>query len=341
MRPTLAKIAAVSRTLAAAESRPATLGRMRLLLLVMHLRWSAGCRRPLDVRRVHRARTRADCRWPPPTATSRHRRRPPRPRTSAQPSGELKPGAGASIAGHLLDRGRRNRSTPEDFGTVTRDGEAPTSTTVSPSPPTPSDCISTTEVPGRRAGLSGGPGDSAAAARRRVHASGRATGSTSTATRVEIGSAARRSGPVRATANGAALPDGSSLAFGDYRCRADADAAVLRQLRAPLRGPDGAPTASTDFGCLPVGATARRSACGCPAEPRRVSASRRRPSPPQQRVAQLPQLGADDPFLGGDRHVLGRAPDLVDAIGQVGGLVGGQHHRVGATEVPLTWARCS
>src|ERR1700730_2868845 len=48
-----------------------------------------------------------------------------------------------------------------------------------------------------------------------------------------------------------------------------------------------------------------------------------------QRVAQLAQLGSRGSFVERRRNVFCRASDLIDAIGQVSGLVSGQHHRVG------------
>jgi hypothetical protein len=47
-----------------------------------------------------------------------------------------------------------------------------------------------------------------------------------------------------------------------------------------------------------------------------------------QRVAQLTQFGYRGPFVQRRGNVLGRASHLVDAVGQVGGLVSGQHDRV-------------
>jgi hypothetical protein len=48
-----------------------------------------------------------------------------------------------------------------------------------------------------------------------------------------------------------------------------------------------------------------------------------------QRVAQLAQLGSRGSFVKRGRNVFCRASHLIDAIGQVSGLVSGQHHRVG------------
>ncbi len=47
-----------------------------------------------------------------------------------------------------------------------------------------------------------------------------------------------------------------------------------------------------------------------------------------QRVAQLTQPGGPGALVDRGRHVLGRAAHLVDAIGQVGRVVGGQHHGI-------------
>src|ERR1700687_5548095 len=48
-----------------------------------------------------------------------------------------------------------------------------------------------------------------------------------------------------------------------------------------------------------------------------------------QRVAQFPQLGALSALVDGRCEIFGSASDLVDAVGQLGRLVGGQYHRVG------------
>jgi hypothetical protein len=48
-----------------------------------------------------------------------------------------------------------------------------------------------------------------------------------------------------------------------------------------------------------------------------------------ERIAQFAQFGCPGTFVKGRRDVFGRAPHLVDAVGQVSGLVGGEHHGVG------------
>jgi hypothetical protein len=48
-----------------------------------------------------------------------------------------------------------------------------------------------------------------------------------------------------------------------------------------------------------------------------------------ERIAQFAQFGCPGTFVKGRRDVFGRAPHLVDAVGQVSGLVSGQHDRVG------------
>jgi hypothetical protein len=48
-----------------------------------------------------------------------------------------------------------------------------------------------------------------------------------------------------------------------------------------------------------------------------------------QRIAQLAQLGSRGAFIERRRNVFCRASHLINAIGQVSGLVSGQHHRVG------------
>lgn len=47
-----------------------------------------------------------------------------------------------------------------------------------------------------------------------------------------------------------------------------------------------------------------------------------------QRVTQLTQFGCRGSFVQRRGNIFGGASDLVDAVGQVGGLVGGQHYRV-------------
>jgi len=47
-----------------------------------------------------------------------------------------------------------------------------------------------------------------------------------------------------------------------------------------------------------------------------------------QRIAQFTQFGRRGSFVKRGSDVLCRASHLIDAIGQVGGLVSGQHHRV-------------
>ena len=54
-------------------------------------------------------------------------------------------------------------------------------------------------------------------------------------TTVDVGSPHGDPGPFR-DGTGAELPAGQTLAFGDYRCRADAGGPVLRRLRAPDGG---------------------------------------------------------------------------------------------------------
>jgi hypothetical protein len=53
-----------------------------------------------------------------------------------------------------------------------------------------------------------------------------------------------------------------------------------------------------------------------------------RPGRPHQSVAQFAQLRGLSSFFDRGRHVLRGASDLIDAIGQLGGLVGRQHHRI-------------
>ena len=48
-----------------------------------------------------------------------------------------------------------------------------------------------------------------------------------------------------------------------------------------------------------------------------------------QRIAQLAQFSGRGSFVKRRRNVFCRASHLIDAIGQVSGLVSGQHHRVG------------
>ena len=57
---------------------------------------------------------------------------------------------------------------------------------------------------------------------------------------------------------------------------------------------------------------------------RRLSPAVGRPCCPHQRVAQLAQFTVFGPFLDGDRDILGGTSDLVDAVRELGGLVGGQ-----------------
>ena len=86
----------------------------------------------------------------------------------------------------------------------------------------------------RRTGMPGRTDQSAAAARRRLRQwkSGWVDfGGTS----VEIGSAHGDPGRF-GNGIGPELPDGQTLAFGDYRCRADPSGTVLRELCAPVGG---------------------------------------------------------------------------------------------------------
>ena len=58
------------------------------------------------------------------------------------------------------------------------------------------------------------------------------------------------------------------------------------------------------------------------------------PGGPDQHVAQFAQFGCPGAFVERGGDILRRASHLVNAIRQVGGLVGRQHHRVGGQAAP-------
>ena len=64
-----------------------------------------------------------------------------------------------------------------------------------------------------------------------------------------------------------------------------------------------------------------------------------------QRFAQFAQFGSTRALVERGGDVLGGASHLIDAIGQVGRIVGRQHHRIGRQGrrpvTPLIEARCS
>ncbi|GAA2564439.1 hypothetical protein [Mycolicibacterium diernhoferi] len=214
---------------------------MRLLLLVMTSALVAGCTQTLD---SEQSTARTPLSVAPPTATS-GTGAPATTSSSAQPSGELKPGADIGAVISWIEDGEP--AAPEDFGTVTRDG---TGTDLDGGVAFTTDTVNCISTPKYRDGalaclvdLDDPPPRPAD-----VFTVWKGNWVDFDGTAVEIGSQRGDPGPF-VDGEGAALTGDSSLAFGDFRCRSDADAVLCvnyaerSAVRMDADGVDG-------FGCL-------------------------------------------------------------------------------------------
>ena len=214
---------------------------MRLLLLVMTSALVVGCSQTLD---SDHSTARTPLSVAPPSTTA-GTSTPATTTSTTRPSGELRAGADIGAVISWIEDGEP--AVPEDFGTVTRDG---TGTDLDGGVAFSTDTVNCISTPKYRDGALAclvdlddpppRPADVFTVWKGNwVDFDGKA---------VEIGSERGDPGPF-VDGEGPALSADSSLAFGDYRCRADTDSVVCvnyAQRSAIRMGADGV----DGFGCL-------------------------------------------------------------------------------------------
>lgn len=215
---------------------------MRLVLLLMTSALVAGCSQTLD---SESSTARTPLSVPSSSATSSASAAPGSTSRTAQPSGAIAPDAEIGEVISRIEDGEP--ALPGDFGSLTRDG---VTTTLDGGIAFTTDTVSCISTPRYRDGLLAclvelsdpppRPPD--------VFTVWKGNWVDFDGSSVEIGSQHGDPGPF-VEGDGAVLPDGSALAFGDFRCRADIDAVLCVNYaqRAAVRlsagGVDG-------FGCL-------------------------------------------------------------------------------------------
>ena len=215
---------------------------MRLVLLLVSSALVAGCSQTLD---SQSSTARTPLSVPSPSATSSASPAPGSPSRGAEPSGSIAPDAEIGAVISRIEEGAP--AAPEDFGSVTRDG---VSTALDGGIAFTTDTVSCISTPRYRDGILACLVDLTDPPPRPpdVFTVWKGNWVDFDGSSVEIGSQHGDPGPF-VDGDGAALPDGSSVAFGDFRCRADTDAVLCVNYaeRAAVRmGADGV----DGFGCL-------------------------------------------------------------------------------------------
>lgn len=192
---------------------------MRLVLLLMTSALVAGCSQTLDSE-SSTARTALNA--PSPSATTGASPTPGATSRAAEPTGTMAPGAEIGAVISRIEDGEP--AEPTQFGTVTRDGVA---TPVDGGIAFTTDTVSCISSPRYRDGILACLVDLADPPPRPpdVFTVWKGNWVDFDGSSVEIGSQHGDPGPF-GDGEGAALPDGSSVAFGDFRCRADTDAVL-------------------------------------------------------------------------------------------------------------------
>lgn len=215
---------------------------MRLVLLLMTSALVAGCSQTLD---SESSTARTPLSVPSSSATSSASAAPGSTSRAAQPSGAIAPDAEIGEVISRIEDGEP--AVPADFGSLTRDG---VTTTLDGGIAFTTETVSCISTPKYRDGLLACLVDLTDPPPRPpdVFTVWKGNWVDFDGSSVEIGSQHGDPGPF-VEGDGAALADGSSLAFGDFRCRADTDAVLCVNYaqRAAVRlsadGVDG-------FGCL-------------------------------------------------------------------------------------------
>lgn len=215
---------------------------MRLVLLLMTSALVAGCSQTLD---SESSTARTPLSVPSSSATSSASAAPGSTSRAAQPSATIAPDAEIGEVISRIEDGEP--AVPGDFGSLTRDG---VTTTLDGGIAFTTDTVSCISTPKYRDGLLACLVDLTDPPPRPpdVFTVWKGNWVDFDGSSVEIGSQHGDPGPF-VEGDGAALPDGSALAFGDFRCRADTDAVLCVNYaqRAAVRlsadGVDG-------FGCL-------------------------------------------------------------------------------------------
>lgn len=215
---------------------------MRLVLLLMTSALVAGCSQTLD---SESSTARSPLSVPLPSATSSAAPAPGSTSRAAEPSASLAPGA--EIGAVISRIEEAEPAPPADYGSVTRDG---VTTTLDGGIAFSTDTVSCISTPKFRDGMLACLVDLTDPPPRPpdVFTVWKGNWVDFDGSSVEIGSQRGDPGPF-VEGDGAALPDGSSVAFGDFRCRADTDAVLCvnyaerSAVRLSADGVDG-------FGCL-------------------------------------------------------------------------------------------
>ena len=215
---------------------------MRLLLLVMTSALVAGCSQTLD---SGQSTARTPLSVKPPTTTTTATAAPTTSGSSTKPSGELKAGTDIGTVISWIEDGAP--AAPGDFGTVTRDGAG---TDLDGGVAFTTDTVNCISTPAYRDGALACLVDLDDPPPRPADAVTVWKGNwfDFDGSAVEIGSQRGDPGPFGEGA-GAALAGDATVAFGDFRCRADTDAVLCvnyahrSAVRMDADGVDG-------FGCL-------------------------------------------------------------------------------------------
>lgn len=215
---------------------------MRLVLVVVTSALVAGCSQTLD---SQSSTARTPLTVPSASSTAGASSAPGTTTRAAPPSGSLAPDAEIGAVISRIEAGRP--AAPEDFGSVTRDG---VNTALDGGIAFSTDTVSCISTPKYRDGMLACLVELTDPPPRPPDAFTVWKGNwvDFDGSSVEIGSQRGDPGPF-VDGNGAVLPDGASVAFGDFRCRADTDAVLCvnyaerSAVRLSADGVDG-------FGCL-------------------------------------------------------------------------------------------
>lgn len=215
---------------------------MRLVSLLVTSVLVAGCSQTLD---SESSTARTPLTVPSPSATRSASPAPDTTSRTAEPSGSFAPDAEIGAVISRIEDGEP--AAPEDFGSVTRDGVA---TVLGGGIAFTTDTVSCISTPKYRDGMLACLVDLTDPPPRPpdVFTVWKGNWVDFDGSSVEIGSQHGDPGPF-VDGEGAALPDGASLAFGDFRCRADAGAVLCvnyaerSAVQLSADGVDG-------FGCL-------------------------------------------------------------------------------------------